>query len=149
MSKRPPHRALTYLIVAVCAFAFAALFIVWDFPDAEQISTKFLVLINLKPDEKIPNSGLCGSSATIGVTGRAVTVICATLKAADFTLNTRNMKEQPLTTTQGSAYHFVIPVPESVESRGTVHSYAGIGTVSSWRKVILPNWDYLEVMVSW
>lgn len=49
----------------------------------------------------------------------------------------------------GGPYRFVTHDSSAGESLGTVDSYAGTGTITSWRMVKLADLDYLEMMVHW
>ena len=103
--------------------------------------TSFAVQINLQNE-----AGLCRSGTSIGTFGAAVTVVCNTGARADFSGDTTNA---PWTSMQDSSYRFVTQVSRAGESLGTVDSYTGGGTVTSWRIFSLANLDYLEMMVHW
>ena len=48
----------------------------------------------------------------------------------------------------GGAYRY-LPTSRAVELPGTIDSYVGAGTTTSWRVIRLVNLDYLELMVGW
>jgi hypothetical protein len=129
--------------VAAKAITLAALLIFWALPgQAAQSSAQFIVTINLQS----PDSGLCRSGTKIGTFGAAVTVVCTTGAIASFSGNSTSLSR---TTMQDSSYRFVTQVSRAGESLGTVDSYTGGGTVTSWRVISLVNQDYLEMMVHW
>lgn len=132
MSKSLAPGTLIYPVAAAWFFALAALLVLWAIPShAGQRSAQFSVLINLQSGGGVPNTGLCRSSSRIGVFGEAITVICSSGEPQD------------------NAYRFVTLVSKAGELLGTVESYAGTGTITSWRVVSLSNLDYLELMVGW
>jgi len=125
----------------------AALLTLWASPGhAAQSSAQFIVLINFNNQGEPPNAGLCRSSARVGVFGEAVTVICSSGKIVPFSGDT---SELPWSPAQDGSYRFVALAPQSYESLGEISSYAGVGTVTSWRVVRLSNMDYLELMIGW
>lgn len=128
---------------AAKAFALAALLFFWALPSqAAQSNTQFTLTINLQS----PNAGLCQSGTRIGTFGATVTVVCTTGTAEKFSGNIASL---PTTTADDNSYRFLTQISRSGEPLGTVDSYVGIGTVTSWRVVNLDNQDYLEMMVHW
>ena len=113
---------------------------------AAQSSSQFDVLINLQASSWASNAVLCRSSTQIGPFGDAVTVICSSGEIIDFSGDTATL---PWSTTQADAYRFVTLTPKSSESMGTINTYAGLGPVSSWRRINLANLNYLELTISW
>ena len=102
----------------------------------------FSVSINVQP----ANTALCKSASSIGIFGAAVTVICSTGAFASYSDYDSKL---PWTAMQDSTYRFVTQISRSGETLGTVDSYTGGGTVTSWRVIKLANRDYLEMMVHW
>ena len=122
-----------------CVYLMSA----WAVPAyARTAQASFSVSINVQP----ANTALCRSAASIGIFGAAVTVICTT---GAFVSYAGNNTQLPWATVQDSAYRFVTNVSASGDSLGTVDSYTGAGTVTSWRVIKLANRDYLEMMVHW
>jgi len=116
---------------------------VWATPAfAGTAQTSFAVKINLLD----PNFALCRSTSSIGIFGAAVTVFCST---GTFSGYSDNDPKLPWTAMQDSTYRFVTQISRSGETLGTVDSYTGGGTVTSWRVIKLANRDYLEMMVHW
>jgi len=128
-------------------FKFAALLTLWAFPaQSAQISTQFSVLINLNNDAAIKNTDLCRSSARVGVFGETVIVVCSSGESVAFSGKAAGLPWSPV---QDGAYRFITFAPGSAEALDDVTSFAGIGTVTSWRVIKLSNRDYLELMIGW
>jgi len=143
MHKSLPLKAHTYPVTTARVISFAVLLALWASSSyAAQTSTQFDVFISLG----VPNADLCRSSTQIGSFGEVVVVTCSSGEIVDFSGDTSAF---PWSVTRGDAYRFATLVPTSVESLGTVNSYAGLGPVSSWRRVNLAGRDYLELTISW
>ena len=128
-------------------FAFATLSTLWAFScQAGQSSKQFTVLINLKNNNTLIQDRVCRSSVKIGVFGENVTVVCATGVATEFNGNSNNLPWSPV---QDGEYRFVTMAPKIANIQDGNDSYAGMGTVTSWRLVSLSNRDYLELMIGW
>ena len=122
--------------------SFAVILALWALPvQAAQSNAQFTVFIVLQND-----GALCRSSARVGVFGQAVTVVCNSGEAVSFSGDTTNL---PWSSVQDGSYRFVALAPQSFESLGKLSSYAGIGTVTSWRVVKLSELDYLELTIGW
>lgn len=150
---------LAWAVPAKASMAAAALLGVFSAAGhAAQNSGAFSVAINLQRGAALLNTGiaaptgnttaagLCRSGAGIGVFGATMTVVCATGAIVDFQGDSSRL---PWTSGQDSSYRFMLNVYREGEYLGTVDSYMGIGTVTSWRMVKLHNRDYLEMMVHW
>ena len=48
----------------------------------------------------------------------------------------------------GQAFRFLIPDGTAMRY-GSFDLYAGAGTITSWRVLLLNGWDYLEMTVGW
>jgi len=126
---------------------FATLLLLWAFSiQAAQISTQFVVLINLNNEAALSNADLCRGSARVGVFGETVIVVCSSGESVAFSGDTTGLPWSPV---QDGGYRFITYTPESDESLDEISSYAGVGTVTSWRVVNLSNRDYLELMIGW
>ncbi len=118
----------------------------WVMPSqAKQTSSQFAVSLTLTTNGQ-PVSGLCRSATQVGIFGAAVVVVCSTGEAVDFSGDASTL---PWTTMQDSPYRFVTQVSRGGESLGTVDSYTGGATATSWRVIRLANRDYIEMMVHW
>lgn len=114
---------------------------------AQQNSASFSVGINLYTgNAPSNNTGLCRTASGIGAFGTTLTVVCATGSLAGFSSDASSL---PWATMQPGTYRFVTQVSSAGEFLGTVDSYFGAGTVTSWRVISLSNRDYLEMMVHW
>ena len=77
--------------------------------------------------------------------GATVTVICSTGTVLDISPSRTGM---PWTPMHGGAYRYIL-ASRDAGIPGTIDSYAGAGTTTSWRVIRLANLDYLELMVGW
>lgn len=115
-----------------------------------------------------PTSGFCTMSTGSGSLGATVTIVCATGAVAGIAApGTGNAPWRPI---HGGAYLFgnlagdgsgygLLRAPgagetsgdESGDGRifGRIDNYTGAGTVTSWRTVNLPEWDYIEMQLGW
>jgi len=119
----------------------------WAFAcQAGQSSKQFTVLINLQNNNARIQGNVCRSSVRIGVFGENVTVVCATGVATEFNGNSNNLPWSPV---EDGEYRFVTMAPKIADIKDENDSYAGMGTVTSWRLVSLSNRDYLELMIGW
>lgn len=126
--------------------AFALTLGLWAFPAySAQSGAQFVVTAQLA-GSGVANTGLCRSSNRIGVFGKTLTIVCATGEPVDFKGNPSSL---PWSAVQDGSYRFVTVVSRAGEPTGAVDSYAGIGTITSWRVISLVELDYLEMMVHW
>lgn len=77
--------------------------------------------------------------------GAIVTVVCSTGTVVDISPSSTGMPWAPM---HGGAYRYILP-GRAVDLPGTIDSYVGAGTTTSWRVIKLSNLDYLELMVGW
>jgi hypothetical protein len=135
--------SLSFLIKTIQAFGLASVVGLAALPcHATQSGFQFTVKVQLASS----NAGLCRSSNTINVFGEAVTVICSSGKTIGFSGDTMNL---PWTEIPDGPFHYVNLLSGTSEIMGTVDSYAGSGTVTSWRVVNLADREYIELMVGW
>ncbi len=120
-------------------FVLAALLVLWVPPSQAALSNgQFSVSINLlmgNPQTgEAQQTGFCKESTGTGNFAAAVTYVCSTGTVVDVSPT--------------GAYRYVT-VFRGGKLWGTVDSYTGIGTITSWRVVSLTDLDYLEMMVLW
>ena len=142
---KPAHLALAARAVILPAILLG----VWLSPcHAGQSSGQFNVTINLQTGNPAPiaTTGLCRSSTGVGMFGAALTVVCAT---GDIATYSGNPADLPWATIPNNPYRLVTTVTNSGEMLGTIDSYTGAGTITSWRVLKLTDRDYLEMMVHW
>ena len=96
----------------------------------------------------VPASAFCRVGPTRLTFGAIVTVVCATGAVVNVESPPAAVHWAPL---HGGAYRFnrLADEVQGVEFPGTIDSYIGLGTVTSWRWVTLPNRDYLELQLGW
>lgn len=108
--------------------------------------TRFNVTVDLQSGERAPTTEFCRTSDAAGAFGATVTVVCSTGAVVDISSGQSGMPWVPM---HGGAYRHLFHVTRNGELLGTVDSYTGLGTVTSWRVVHLDNRDYLELTVGW
>lgn len=145
-------------VAANALVLLAALFGVWAIPcHAAQNTGQFVVSINLTgtpaaggvpvgATPTAPVSALCRSRSGIGTFGSTLTVVCATGVSAAFNGDSSSV---PWTTMPDNSYRYMLDIYRGRERLGTVDSYTGAGTITSWRLLKLNNQDYLEMMLHW
>jgi hypothetical protein len=110
----------------------------------------FGVRINLlagsPPNGGTPVTGFCRSNTGTGAFGATITFVCSTGAIVDISPGGTGMPWAPM---HGRAFRYVTTVSMAGETLGTVDSYTGAGTITSWRVVNLADLDYLEMMVHW
>jgi hypothetical protein len=112
---------------------------------AKQGTGQFAVTLTLAANGQ-PVSGLCRSATQVGIFGAAVVVACATGQAVEFTGDATTL---PWTSASDGSYRYVTQVSQGGETLGTVDSYAGGATATSWRVIRVADRDYIEMMVHW
>ncbi len=146
--------------VAANAFSvLAALLFAWAFPSyAGQGSGQFPVTINLQASgvpptgvapagsPAAPAAALCRSATGIGPFATTLTVNCATGAAVNAPVNAANL---PWTSVPDSSYRYMLNVYSEGKPLGTIDSYFGVGTVTTWRTIKLNDRDYIELMLHW
>lgn len=117
---------------------------------AEQVSGQFNVTVNLQSSavasQIAPNSAFCRSTNAPGSFGASVTVVCATGAVVDVSPSRTGLTWSPL---QSGTYRYIFQVSRDGDILGTVDSYVGVGSASSWRVINLVDRDYLEMLVDW
>jgi len=133
----------------------AALLCAWPIPGlAGQSTGQFPVSINLNggvpagaAPGAAPNTALCRSGTMVGAFGSSVTVVCST--GAVVSSAGTGASNLPWTTMPDNTYRFMFSAYRDGDQLRAVDSYAGMGTVTTWRKVKLNDRDYLEMMLHW
>ncbi len=93
-----------------------------------------------------PAAALCRSATGIGPFATTLTVNCATGVAVNAPLNAASL---PWTSVPDSSYRYMLNVYSEGKPLGTIDSYFGVGTVTTWRTIKLNDRDYLELMLHW
>lgn len=101
--------------------------------NAGPVNGQFNVTVNL---ETAPAS--CRSTNAPGSFGATVTVVCSSGAISE--------TQSPQ---RGGAYRYIFRVSSGETLLGTIDSYAGVGTVTTWRVAHLADRDYLEMLVGW
>lgn len=118
--------------------------------NAAQVNGHFKVTVNLQALGASPNttqnSAFCRSTNAPGSFGATVTVVCATGAVVDISSGRTTMPWSPM---HGGAYRYLLQASRDGNLLGTVDSYIGAGTITSWRVVNLVDRDYLEMLVDW
>jgi len=91
-------------------------------------------------------SGLCRRANATGGFGATVTVVCSTGAVVDISSGESGAPWSPV---HGDAPRYLMQISRAGQVYGTVDTYLGNGTVTSWRVLHLANWDYLELTVGW
>lgn len=115
-----------------------------------------------------PTTGFCTMNTGSGSFGATVTIVCATGEVTGIAAT--GTSSSSLRSINGGAYLFgnlagdgsgygLLRAPgagetsgdESGDGRifGRIDNYTGAGTVTSWRTVTLPEWDYIEMQLGW
>lgn len=115
--------------------------------NAAQLNGQFNVTVNLQSANSptLPQSVFCRTSPGGLAFGAIVTVVCSTGTVVDISPSSTGMPWAPM---HGGAYRYILP-GRAVDLPGTIDSYVGAGTTTSWRVIKLSNLDYLELMVGW
>jgi len=95
------------------------------------------------------NSAFCRIGPGPRTFGAIVTIVCSTGVVVDIEAPRTAVPWAPI---HGGAYRFNhLSEDELPGTRylGGVDSYTGVGTITSWRLVNLPDRDYLEMLVGW
>lgn len=136
----------TYQAVPARTFMLAALLVLWASPGlAAQNSAQFAVSINLLAGG-VPQTGFCRSYTGSSAFGATVTYVCSTGTTVDVSPGGAGAPWAPI---YGGAYRYVTSVSRAGEPLGTVDSYVGVGTITSWRVVNQADLNYLEMLVHW
>jgi hypothetical protein len=134
--------------------SFAMLLMLLDYiANAGQVSRSFNITFNLQTKATVnpvtqqpTNSAFCRISDDPAAFGATYTIVCATGAVVDISPGRSGM---PLSPMHGGAYRYLFQANRGANQLGTIDSYLGIGTVTSWRVVNLRDRDYLEMLVNW
>ena len=117
---------------------------------AAQVSGQFNVTVTLQsgssPTPMLPQSAFCTTSPGGQAFGATVTVVCSTGAFVDIAPSRTG---QPWSPMHGGAYRYIYQASRGGDTLGTIDSYVGIGTTTSWRVVNAVNWDYFEMTTAW
>jgi hypothetical protein len=117
---------------------------------AAQVSGQFNVTVTLQsgssPTPTLPQSAFCTTSPGGQAFGATVTVVCSTGAFVDIAPSRTG---QPWSPMHGGAYRYIFQASSGGDVLGTIDSYVGIGTTTSWRVVNAVNWDYFEMTTAW
>lgn len=117
----------------------------WASPNnAAQSSSEFAVTVTLQK-AATANTGLCSSNTGVGAFGATVTVVCATGVVVGLEATGKGMPWLPV---HGGAYRFLTRVSSEGQS-GTVDSYTGVGTSTTFRVVSWAGQEYTEMTIGW
>lgn len=134
MMMRAPRAMVRQIVIrAICCGLTTMLALSTLQANAGPITGQFNVTVNL---ETAPAS--CRTTNAPGSFGATVTVVCSSGAISE----TRS----PL---RVGAYRYLFQVSAGETLLGTIDSYAGVGTVTTWRVAHLANRDYLEMLVGW
>ena len=114
--------------------------------EAAQVNGQFNVTVDLNTPATAPKSAFCRSSNAPGSFGATVTVVCKTGAVVNISPGRTGA---PYTPMHGGAYRYSFQANRGGNLLGTVDSYVGIGTTTSWRVINLSDRDYLEMLVNW
>ena len=139
-SKSPMRRRAACRAVALALWLGG-----WALPGtAAQSGSAFTVTVTLnKP--AAAGTGLCRSRTGAGTFGATVTVVCGTGTVIGLEATGHGMPWLPM---HGGAYRFLTRIT-SAELSGTVDSYTGVGTSTSFRLISAAGWEYVEMTVGW
>ena len=117
---------------------------------AAQVSGQFNVTVTLQsgssPTPMLPQSAFCTTSPGGQAFGATVTVVCSTGAFVDIA---PSRSGQPWSPMHGGAYRYIYQASRGGDTLGTIDSYVGIGTTTSWRVVNAVNWAYFEMTTAW
>lgn len=119
--------------------------------DAAQVNGQFNVTVTLQSGNSpspttAPQSAFCTTTPGGLAFGATVTVVCSTGAFVDIA---PSRPGQPWSPMHGGAYRYIYQASRGGDILGTIDSYAGIGTTTSWRVVNTVNWDYFEMTTAW
>ena len=118
---------------------------------AGSASGQFNVTVDLQPATVpvAPSSAFCVRGPGPDTFGAIVTIVCATGVVVDVKAPRTAAPWVPI---HGGAYRFTQLAGHELPGQrlmGGIESYTGVGTVTTWRRVSLPDRDYLEMLVGW
>jgi hypothetical protein len=112
-----------------------------------QSAASFKVIVTLQASQ--PASAFCRVGPGPNTFGAVVTVVCATGAVVNIEAPANATPWGPI---HGGAYryhHLSENVLFGMNFPGGIDLYTGVGTVTSWRIVNLPDRDYLEMQMDW
>lgn len=96
-----------------------------------------------------PSSAFCRVGPSPTTFGAVVTVVCETGAVVNIEPPAGQTPFRPI---HGGAYRFH-HVSDNVlfggYFAGGIDIYTGVGTITTWRVVTLPDWEYLEMQMAW
>ena len=150
--KRSIAGVLTRQIVTAKIFSLAVLLGVSAVSThAGSASGQFNVTVELQPatGPVAPSSAFCVKGPGPDTFGAIVTIVCATGVVVDVKAPRTAAPWVPI---HGGAYRYTHLAGQELPGgrlMGGIDSYTGVGTVTTWRRVSLPDQDYLEMLVGW
>lgn len=116
--------------------------------NAAQVTGQFNVTVSLQSTNSptLPQSAFCTTSPGGLAFGATVTVVCTTGAVVDIAPGRTGMPWAPM---HGGAYRYVFQPSRGGEVLGTVDSYVGVGTTTSWRVLNVANREYFEMTLAW
>ena len=131
-SPKHSHKAARLALAALC-------FVALTNAAAAQASRQFLVTASLAQS---PITGFCSRSVGPNGFGATVTVVCSTGAVVDVFAG-------PGVLQYSDAYRNLFQISAGGNILGTIDSYSGGGTVTSWRVLDIEDREYLEMVVGW
>ena len=115
---------------------------------AAQVNGQFNVTVNLQSANSptLPQSAFCTTTPGGLAFGATVTVVCSTGALVDIAPSRTGMPWSPM---HGGAYRYIFQASRGTDVLGTIDSYVGVGTTTSWRVVNVANWEYFEMTTAW
>jgi hypothetical protein len=139
-------------VITQTSFAML-LIIIYSVAHAGQTHRTFNITVNLQTSATInpvtqqpTNSAFCRVTDDPAAFGATYTIVCATGAVVDISPGRSGM---PLSPMHGGAYRYLFQANRGGNQLGTIDSYLGVGTITSWRVVNLRDRDYLEMLVNW
>jgi hypothetical protein len=132
------------LVVVLGLWAFSA----WSAQTASQFNVTVKQQVS-SSETAGPSSAFCRIGPGPRTFGAIVTIVCSTGVVVDIEAPRTAVPWAPI---HGGAYRFThLSEYEllGMQSPGGIDSYTGVGTVTTWRKVNLPDRDYLEMLIGW
>lgn len=125
-----------WVAVLICGYVPAV--------NAAQVSGQFNVKVNLQNTNSpaAPRAGFCVKRTGLARFGATVTVVCSTGAVVD-------LFADPWMYSRGGAYRYLFQLSSGAELLGTINSYTGVGSETSWRVITLTDRKYLEMQVGW
>ena len=115
--------------------------------NASQGSGQFSVTATLQSANSpaLPQTVFCRTDPGGLAFGAIATVVCSTGAVLDISPSRKGM---PWASMHGGAYRYIL-ASSAADLPGTIDSYVGAGTTTSWRVIRLANLDYIELTIDW